>query len=282
MPTVPMDVSDLAKLTPPTRTFIDDDVPPSPPKPFSQRQELNPWSQAQNVEPLPVSLTRGRSSVDDFGMNLVRSNKGPLDINEGSSGRFATFPVNSRPAEITHTPTYALDSLRLQTRHDLGPSFASTIADALEHNNDAGPHAFSPTVPSAPSSLPPLPSITPPSDSSNPWAKEENLKPDVRKSNLSDNDDALLAYLMSGDETPKNPLQVPEKNISSGVEGHHKEELPEDLCGPIPEPKAHERISLTDNRRLSGSSSLSNPVGGGIMVEREDGERDTFSFCCQH
>ena len=274
MPTVPQDGSDLAELTAPIRTFMNDEVPLSPPKPFSRQQELDPWSQAQNAEPLAVPLTRERSSVDDFGMNLVRSNTGPMDIKEGSSGRFATFPVNGRPAATTHTPTYSLDSLRLQTSHDLGPSFASTIADALEHN-DPGPHVFSPIGSSASSSLPPLPSI-PPSDSNNPWATvaEGTSRSEVRKSNLSDNDDALLAYMLSGDETPKNPLQVPEKNVLSEEESHLREERPRDLHGPNPEPKAHKRSSLTNNKSVS---SLGSPVVGGIMVEHEDGEHDSIS-----
>jgi hypothetical protein len=189
--------------------------------------------------------------------------------NDAPGGRFATFPVKARPVAVTQTPTFTLD-LPLQTRHDLGPSFASSIADALEHKDDLDPFADSAKTPSILSPLPSA-SITP-TVSTNPWADqtEETSRTHIRNSNLSDNDDALLAYLTSGDEEGKDSVaRQPLQNQSFEAQA-----LParEEQIGGVsnPEPKWDKRISIEEEKRTSGSPSFDSPL---VTVEHEDGEK---------
>jgi hypothetical protein len=219
--------------------------------------------------------------MDDFGMNLVRSNTGPIDNNDVSGGRFATFPVKARPAAITHTPTFALDPLPLQTRHDLGPSFALSIADALEHKDHPDPFADGTSVSNttlSPSTLPSTSNI--PSASPNPWVDDaqESSRTQLRQSHLSDNDDALLAYMMSGDDegtdsAAQQSLQISQRKVSSELQDR------EERLGEVhnPEQKSDKRISMVEDKRVSGSPSLGRPVVAGITVEREDGKRESVS-----
>lgn len=279
---VPKDSSNYPEFVPPAQSFSNHVQPMS--KSFSQRPNLNPWNEVQ-VEPSPSPLTQERSSIDDFGMNLVRSNTGPMDLNNGPGGRFATFPVKARPAESplpTPRPTFTLGSLPLQTGHDLGPSFASSIADALEHNDGPDPFADSTTASNTPSSRLPLPPAGIKSSvSTNPWSDstEDTSRSQLRKSNLSDDDDALLAYLMSGDEEGDNstPRQIFEKGISSEEQDQSVQE--ERRRGsPKPESKSDKRISVLEDKWALGSPSMADPLAANTTVEREDGEGDSISY----
>jgi len=280
---VPKDSSDYPEFVPPAQSFSNDVQTSS--KSLSQRPNLNPWSEVQ-VGPSAFPLTQERSSIDDFGMKLVRSNTGPLDLNNGPGGRFATFPVKARPTESTlpppPLPTFTLDPLPLQTGHDLGPSFASSIADALEHNNGADPFADSTTASNTPSSLLPLPPAgIKPSVSTNPWSDtmEDTSRSQLRKSNLSDDDDALLAYLISGDEEGERstPRQIFEENRTSEEQDQSVQEERQE-GSPKSESKSDKRISMLEDKWVSGSFSLGDPLAANTTMEHEDGEGDSISY----
>ena len=197
-------------------------------------------------------------------------------LNNGPGGRFATFPIKTHPAASPPPPTmtFTLDPLPLQTSHELGPSFASSIADAFEHKNDTDPFADNTTSSNTPSSLLPLRSASiKPAASANPWADatEESSKTQMRKSNLSDNDEALLAYLMSGDDEGDDSSiqQISGKNVSSEEQDQR---VREERQGESPKPE-----SLED-KRVSGSPSVGGSVAAGSTLEREDGEPVSISY----
>ena len=213
-------------------------------------------------------------------MNFVRSNNGRRDNNGGSGGRFATFPVKPQPVSI-NPPTFSLEPLPLQTPHEMGPSFASSIVDALEHKED--PFADNALVSPASSSLLPLPatSITP-SVSTNPWSytTEEKSGTQVRKSHLSDHDDTVLAYLTSGDDegesvTPKSSQISETKSFGETQVQHFQEER----LGEAPNSakKLEKRISIEKENQMSGWPSSSSPRVTSITAERDDGESHSVS-----
>jgi len=70
----------------------------------------------------------GQTSIDDFGMS---TRSGIIDNSNTAGGRFATFPVKTRPAGITGG--YNLhDSPSISTRHDQEQSLSASIAQALD------------------------------------------------------------------------------------------------------------------------------------------------------
>ena len=69
-----------------------------------------------------------QSSVDDFGMS---TRSGLIDNSNTAGGRFATFPVKTRPAGITGGYTLH-DSPSISPRHDQEQSLSASIAQALD------------------------------------------------------------------------------------------------------------------------------------------------------
>ena len=242
------------------------DVPPYQPQ-LSQGPVNSPLSQT-----LPASHQFGvnQGAVDDFGAN-VRST-GPLDISNNTGGRFATFPVKTRPPGSSGG--YSLQDLpSLGGRQLAGDSsFSASIAEALHEKEDtkAGnllspwgnrfnggsessiisegttrategsynqsinswgsdpalferPPPVSITAPSSQvppdnhssrqsASLPPPPPGAAPPELGNTWADPLRDGPlqvpshSRQPSNVSDNDEALLAYMDGDSETIQESL----------------------------------------------------------------------------
>lgn len=225
MPTVPRESSELPG--PPSRLYANDlSIPGSPstllqkpyswpqnddhsgiPRPFatdgpvpgspsSVSQKSNPWSPSHE----PFAVQAQRSSADDFGVNH-RPIMTSIQDREASGGRFATFPVKGRPSGSTNLTL--LDPLPLQSRHDMGPSFASSIAEALDHTDNTFESNTLLTAPASSSSVitaPPQATVT------NPWADPaQEMGDNGRKlrSNTVDTETAVLAYMMSADDEPQ-------------------------------------------------------------------------------
>jgi hypothetical protein len=152
------------------------------------------------------------SPVDDFGAMRTEPN----------SARFATFPVKMRQESLpsTNPPTF-LSPISTQsppslltTRGDIGDSLSLSIAEALDGKKDViGDDSgkvwrseLSEPPSSKPTSPPPAAAAAAPGDAStNPWATppgQESTLPVHRRdvvSNISDDDNALLAYMTSAD-----------------------------------------------------------------------------------
>ncbi|KAJ3549781.1 hypothetical protein NMY22_g748 [Coprinellus aureogranulatus] len=148
------------------------------------------------------------SPVDDFGNMRTEPN----------STRFATFPVKLRQDSLPTHPAPFLPPISqgppslLTTRDDIGDSLSLSIAEALDGKKEAvgegGGKAwrseFSESKVEPPSPKPTSP--PPPGDAStNPWATppgQQSSLPVHRKevvSQISDDDNALLAYMTSAD-----------------------------------------------------------------------------------
>jgi hypothetical protein len=253
--------------------------------------------------PLTVDTIDQQKNVDDFGMN---TRSGPIDNSNTAGGRFATFPVKTRPPGATggfnlHDPP------SLNARHDQEQSLSASIAAALEtatqetskategglpemispgwgrvndnpssprakpvdnENDDptppsqrwSGQHADTLPTTSAPAALEitthPLPalaaststaSLPPPPpgaaapDLSDPWANERSLQAPSHTrsiSQISHDDDALLAYMTAADEESRTTDD--EGNMSkSGVDSS---------VGAL---KTGHRMSYEEQQRLS-------------------------------
>ena len=231
MPTVPKESFEL--LNPPSRLDLsipstssqkpyswsqNDDYPgiprpfatdgPAPGSPSSVSQKNSPWG--PSYEPLAVPAQQ--SSVDDFGVNHRKITTSIRD-REASGSRFATFPVKGRPPGSANLPL--LDPLPLQSRHDMGPSFASSIAEALDHTGN--PFEERNTL----SSSSPNVVTTPPQAAvTNPWADPaQEMGGNGRKlrNNTVDTETAVLAYMMSADDEPQ--LDEPPNTSFQGSSG---------------------------------------------------------------
>ena len=78
--------------------------------------------------PPTVDTIDQQKNFDDFGMN---TRSGPIDNSNTAGGRFATFPVKTRPPGMTGG--YNLqDPPSLSAHHDQEKSFSASIAEALE------------------------------------------------------------------------------------------------------------------------------------------------------
>jgi len=176
MPSVPRDDTELP---PPQRQSSSD-------SPSSIRQGPYPWSGSVERQ-----LSVDRYSAEDFGANR-HSDTEPIYEKGAPGGRFATFPVKGRSSAADNFSL--LDPLPMQSRHDLGPSFASSIAEALDHTENS---FIDNNAPPISSSL-----LEPPShaDAKTTSADADGDNGRAHHRNLSDNDAALLAYMTSVDE----------------------------------------------------------------------------------
>ncbi|KAF9531466.1 hypothetical protein CPB83DRAFT_786831 [Crepidotus variabilis] len=193
---------DSKPMPPPPR--VSSDYPP-PPRPYSNdypsspaslnKPQAYPWS-ANGDQPSPhQAYPNEQQTVDDFGVNPPRTSGGPMFDPDATGGRFATFPVKGRQGG-----GYSLqDTPSLNSHHEIEPSFASSIAAALDHK-DPPPSINTASV--APLQFAPRaqpPSQAPPVNPGNPWA-DATLANHSQKLTISDNDDALLAYMTSVDD----------------------------------------------------------------------------------
>jgi len=180
MPSVP---SDSTELPPPQRQLSSD-------SPSSIRQKPYPWSGSVERQ-----LSVDRYSAEDFGANTRHSDTEPIYEKGAPGGRFATFPVKGRSSAADNFSL--LDPLPMQSRHDLGPSFASSIAEALDHTEN--PFIDNNALSISSSLLEPPSRVDAKTSSAN--ADGDNATDDrAHHRNLSDNDAALLAYMTSVDE----------------------------------------------------------------------------------
>ncbi|KDR79444.1 hypothetical protein GALMADRAFT_117708 [Galerina marginata CBS 339.88] len=143
--------------------------------------------------------------MDDFGVNTRSA--GLLDTSNMSGGRFATFPVKTRP--LGSAGGYTLqDTPSLGSRQDPEQSFSASIAEALDEKESVETSLATEGAHQPPwmglrnasnSALPPPPPGAALPDFSNAYGNQENsLQAPSHSRNisqLSNNDDALLAYM---------------------------------------------------------------------------------------
>ena len=153
--------------------------------------------------------------VDDFG----RPTNAFAPLQTGG-GRFATFPVKPRSAEPSSP--FRLDDTTTKSEGGLGDSFSASIVQALgaksgiefaieaERSKAAAPsgepvapnNPFASAEPTTPSAMPSPPPGAAPPDVQKRWLGDEALSVPSRNSRLSqvsDDDDALLAYMKAAD-----------------------------------------------------------------------------------
>ncbi|KAF5339719.1 hypothetical protein D9611_009081 [Ephemerocybe angulata] len=172
------------------------DYPPQQPGQYPPHINTLPSSMAPRIPALDTPLS---GTVDDFGMR-----------NDGiASAKFATFPVKMRQDSLpTHPMPFSSQAPpSLNTRSELGDSFSLSIVEALEGKKDTlgEENAWRGRL----SGGEPSPAIAPPTAAetgTNPWATPpgqsqtlDEPKRDRSVSQISDNDDALLAYMTSMD-----------------------------------------------------------------------------------
>ena len=237
---------------PPPRAFSND-LPGSPATSTGGSFANHAWTPNPPPPQIPLdpppSFTQGmpQQTVDDFGVNTKSG--GYSESSNASGSRFATFPVKTRPAGSAGG--YSLqDPPSLNSRQEtLGPSFADSIAAALDDplvsastHGPAHPAASSPTGTNT-SSLPrPPPGAAPPD--SNPWSNAGLREPSGHPqsaSTLSENDDALLAYMTAADEDSPNEDDVPSPTKSKVFMG------PKGAAPPILEDDKHVRFGRVED-----------------------------------
>lgn len=178
---VPNIPRDSPEFPPPQRPLSID-------SPSSITQRQYPWSEGDERR-----LSEERFGAEDFGTKN-HSDSEPIYDKVASEGRFATFPAKGRSSAAEG---YALlDPLPLQSRHDLGPSFASSIAEALDHTENLfvenNNHSISSSLLDPPSQAEKI-IVTTDTD-------RGGVDDKAHRRNLSDNDEVLLAYMNSADE----------------------------------------------------------------------------------
>ncbi len=239
MPSVPRDSSEL--LPPQRQLSID--------SPSSITQRPHPWS--GSVE---RRLSVDGFSAEDFGTKR-HSDTEPIYEKGAPGGRFATFPVKGRSSAADGFSL--LDPLPMQSRHDLGPSFASSIVEALDHteNSFIDNNAFSIS-----SSL-----LEPPSRAD---AKTTSADADgdnaadsrAHRRNLSDNDAALLAYMISADEDleldspPRNSFQNSKSAAPPAENVPGPKQVRDGEVSDVDE-ESEKRVSLGEEKTSANSTS---------------------------
>ncbi|EAU86643.2 hypothetical protein CC1G_07301 [Coprinopsis cinerea okayama7 len=244
-----------------------------PPQLAPQAQDFNVPRPTINTLPLPPkgpnrgldspATTSAPYNVDEFGAPTIST---PIDTTS-PGGRFATFPVKHRqdsyppPGSFLSGP----EPPSLTTRHELGDSFSLSIAEALEAKTGTedvtsswrGRLSGEANLP--PPEASPLPKIPPAQD--NPWAAKDDrlLSADKRPTSpISDDDNALLAYMTSVDNAPSSPesAQAPLPETKKEPENQKPSSpAPPNAPAPVPaleipppeegSPEKHVRIKST-------------------------------------
>jgi hypothetical protein len=241
MPSVPRDSSEFP---PPQRQLSSD-------SPSSIRQRPYPWS--GNVE---RRLSVDRFSEEDFGTNR-HSDTEPIYEKGAPGGRFATFPVKGRSSAADGFSL--LDPLPMQSRHDLGPSFASSIVEALDHTEN--PFIDNNAL-SISSSL-----LEPPSRAD---AKTTSVNADgdnatdgrAHHRNLSDNDAALLAYMTSADEDLEldSPPRTSFQSSKSAVPAENGQRPKQDRYGEVSDVDEESETRVQEKTSANSTSDVSHEI----------------------
>ncbi|TFK23853.1 hypothetical protein FA15DRAFT_705141, partial [Coprinopsis marcescibilis] len=212
--------------------------PPVPSQQAAPRPVVNtlplPPKGTSNLESPLSSTPYSGQAVDDFG---VTKPPPPFESRDGGGGggRFATFPVkrqDSYPLSSTSNLYSLPEPPSLNAKTEMGDSFSLLVAEALDSTGEKstpnpqtegswrGRLGDTKLPPPSIAEPPKLPQV----DVSNPWASdsppketpenEQLLSAHKRStSRLSDDDDALLAYMTSMDEEVQSAssVEVPAK-----------------------------------------------------------------------